>query len=150
MSERTCIRSAVPDDAPAIAVLGDSLGYPAESEEMRGRLRRLLARGEDVVLVVEDASGIRGWIHAAEREALETGPRCEILGLVVDRRHRRSGLGRALMAEAERWAAGRALSRVVVRSNVARPEPHPFYERLGYARTKTQHVYQKSLEPLAS
>jgi hypothetical protein len=34
---------------------------------------------------------------------------------------------------------------MAVRSNVARAESHPFYERLGYVRTKTQHAYRKRL-----
>jgi hypothetical protein len=28
---------------------------------------------------------------------------------------------------------------------VVRAESHPFYERLGYLRTKTQHAYRKTL-----
>jgi hypothetical protein len=43
------------------------------------------------------------------------------------------------------WAAGRALDVITVRSNVARAESHPFYERLGYVRAKTQHAYRKHL-----
>jgi len=34
---------------------------------------------------------------------------------------------------------------IVVRSNVVRPESHPFYEKIGYERKKTQHVYARSL-----
>jgi hypothetical protein len=34
---------------------------------------------------------------------------------------------------------------MAVRSNVTRTESHPFYERLGYARVKTQHAYRKRL-----
>ncbi len=34
---------------------------------------------------------------------------------------------------------------MTVRSNAARELSHPFYEALGYARAKTQHVYVKSL-----
>ena len=36
-------------------------------------------------------------------------------------------------------------SPIVVRSNVVRPESHPFYEKIGYERKKTQHVYARSL-----
>ena len=36
---------------------------------------------------------------------------------------------------------------LLVRSNVTRPESHPFYERLGYERIKTQHSYRKTLAP---
>jgi hypothetical protein len=34
---------------------------------------------------------------------------------------------------------------MTVRSNVVRAESHPFYERLGYVRSKTQHAYRKHL-----
>jgi hypothetical protein len=33
----------------------------------------------------------------------------------------------------------------VVRSNVERVESHPFYEGIGYQRTKTSHIYRKEL-----
>jgi hypothetical protein len=32
-----------------------------------------------------------------------------------------------------------------LRSNVLRAEAHPFYEQLGFLRTKTQHAYVKPL-----
>jgi GNAT superfamily N-acetyltransferase len=59
-------------------------------------------------------------------------------------------VGRALVAEVEGWASARGLREVSVRSNVARAESHPFYERLGYVRAKTQHVYRKVLAGRAS
>ena len=31
-----------------------------------------------------------------------------------------------------------------LRANVVRPESHPFYEKISYERTKTQHVYARS------
>ena len=37
-----------------------------------------------------------------------------------------------------------ATAEIVVRSNVVRPESHPFYEKIGYERKKTQHVYARS------
>lgn len=49
------------------------------------------------------------------------------------------------MASAEGWALSSGFSSIRVRSNVTRAESHPFYERLGFARTKTQHVYSKTL-----
>jgi len=45
----------------------------------------------------------------------------------------------------ERWALEKQICDLFLRSNVARPEAHPFYERLGYERTKTQHAYKKVL-----
>jgi len=42
-------------------------------------------------------------------------------------------------------ATGQGLGDIAVRSNVARIESHPFYDRLGYRRVKTQHAYRKRL-----
>lgn len=113
---------------------------------MDARLERLLGRADDLLLVAElPPRGIVGWLHAAEQELLESGGRCEILGLVVDAEYRGQGLGRRLVDAAESWAKARGLGLMAVRSNVARSESHPFYERLGYARVKTQHAYRKHL-----
>lgn len=148
MSGPPVVRPATVADASRIAALGEVLGYPASPETMAGRLERLLRREDDVVLVAVDGGGaIVGWIHGAEREGVEFGPRCEILGLVVDGARRGHGVGRALVAAVEAWAAARGLADMAVRSNVTRAESHPFYERLGFVRAKTQHSYRKRLGP---
>jgi GNAT superfamily N-acetyltransferase len=141
------IRPAVPSDAARLASLSGELGYPVAVDTLAGRLTRVLARGGDVVLVAETGGDVVGWVHGSEQDFLESGPRCELLGLVVDARQRGQGIGRRLVAAVEAWAARRGLELVSVRSNVARAESHPFYERLGYARVKTQHAYRKRLEP---
>jgi GNAT superfamily N-acetyltransferase len=63
----------------------------------------------------------------------------------VDLGHRRRGVGQELVAAVEWWALGRGVTEISVRSNVVRAESHPFYQRLGYRRTKTQHVYRKPI-----
>jgi uncharacterized damage-inducible protein DinB len=64
---------------------------------------------------------------------------------VVDPSCRRQGVGGRLVEAVETWAMARGLDVIVVRSNVTRRESHPFYERHGYTRAKTQHAYRKSL-----
>jgi GNAT superfamily N-acetyltransferase len=86
-----------------------------------------------------------GWVAAERRLLLESGERAEIVGLIVTADARRSGTGLALVKAAEEWAAEQGMQTISVRSNVARLESHPFYERLGYVRTKTQHAYAKQL-----
>jgi GNAT superfamily N-acetyltransferase len=138
------IRSAAIDDVEVLALLSGELGYPATSTQLGGRLQSLLMREHDhAVFVATVEEAIVGWIHVGLRRVLEVDDRAEILGLVVSSQVRQRGVGRALVAAAESWAAHVGLSEVVVRSNVARAESHPFYERLGYTRTKTQHVYLK-------
>jgi GNAT superfamily N-acetyltransferase len=139
------IRPATLADAEAVAGLSAQLGYRASPSVVGRRLERLVARTDHVILVALDQDRIVGWVHAAEREALEAEPRCEILGLVVDLGERRRRVGQRLVAAVETWAAGRGLAEMSVRSNLTRSESHPFYERLGYLRSKTQHVYRKAL-----
>jgi GNAT superfamily N-acetyltransferase len=143
------IRTANVTDADQLAALSETLGYPVESEVIRRRLERLLPKPDHVVFVAETKpSLVAGWIHAAEHDILEVGCFCEILGLVVAADRRGEGIGRSLVEQVEHWAAERGLNRVSVRSNVARTESHPFYERSGYVRVKTQHAYRKALDNL--
>jgi GNAT superfamily N-acetyltransferase len=69
-----------------------------------------------------------------------------IAGLVVDRGRRQQGIGRLLMAEAERWAREQGCSIVRLWSSKGRADAHAFYRRLGYADVKTQHAFAKSLD----
>jgi GNAT superfamily N-acetyltransferase len=140
------VRSAAPADAAAIARLNSQLGYPVAVQSLGPRLERLLASEEQAVYVATDSKGeVIGWIHGAEQLLVESGARCEILGLVVDVAARRGGIGRQLVEAAEQWALARGLSEVSVRSAVSRAESHPFYQQLGYERVKSQHVYRKRL-----
>ncbi len=145
-ASRITVREAVVADATRVAELSAQLGYPVESDAIRTRLERIVGREDMAVLVAEAGPGEPvGWVNCAELEILEYGRRCEILGLVVDGRRRRQGIGRLLVDAVESWAAARGLGEVAVRSNVVRPEAHPFYEGMGYARVKTQHSYRKRL-----
>jgi GNAT superfamily N-acetyltransferase len=140
------VRPAVPTDAAAVARLSGQLGYPVAGDALAARLEELGGSAGNVVYVVTDPEGgVIGWIHATEQMLVESGPRCEILGLVVDETRRRDGIGRQLVEVVERWALGRGLPEMSVRSAVTRAESHPFYEQLGYYRVKSQHVYRKRL-----
>jgi GNAT superfamily N-acetyltransferase len=141
------IRRAVLSDADRLAELSAVLGYPVDRDVMAHRLGRILGRTSDVVLVATiDSQAVIGWLHGAAHELLETGAHGEILGLIVDASYRRLGAGRRLIAAVEAWCSERGLGEIAVRSNVVRTESHPFYERLGYRRVKTQHAYRKQLD----
>jgi GNAT superfamily N-acetyltransferase len=139
------LRNARLDDAAEIARLADELGYPATTQDIAARLTVLLPQSSHHVGVAQGDDGLLGWIAAERRLTLESGERIEIVGLVVSTVARRSGIGQALVVDAERWAVVQGFDSIVVRSNVARAESHPFYERLGYVRRKTQHAYSKPL-----
>ena len=140
------VRMAELQDATRLAELSKVLGYPVEAEQLADRLETILRKKEHAVFVaITPTDSVVGWIHATEQLVLESGPSCEILGLVVDANQRGHGIGRLLVGQVEEWAIDRGLRQITVRSNIIRVESHPFYERLGFARVKTQHAYRKEL-----
>jgi GNAT superfamily N-acetyltransferase len=142
MSGTLGIRRMAETDAKVVATLAGELGYPNETEAIRARIRAI---GElDLLLVAVDASDKAvGFIQAHRLCIIEVGFRVEILGLVVSSSARRSGIGRRLIAEVERWARNIGAEAVSVRSNTKRTEAHIFYPALGYTNIKTQAVYEK-------
>ncbi|HEY4564123.1 MAG TPA: GNAT family N-acetyltransferase [Thermoanaerobaculia bacterium] len=135
------IRPAAPTDVSQLADLTTQLGYPTRPEEAEARLRDLASRPEEnAVLVAEEDGEAVGWIHVSALYSLEMDPCAQIQGLVVDASRRGGGIGAALVEAAAAWAAGHGFRTLRVRSNVIRERTHAFYERLGFARTKSQVV----------
>jgi len=146
MPRTATIREATVGDAAEISRLSAQLGYPADTAVFAQRLTALIDSPKHAVLVADAGDAVlHGFIGVEHRLMLEMGERVEIVGLAVDAVARRGGVGRALVAAAEHWARARGIDEVFVRSNVVRPESHPFYERIGYLRSKTQHVYRRRL-----
>lgn len=145
MGSRTTVRRASLHDAEAIARLSDELGYPVRNDAMRERIQAVLGSANQLLIVAEDPTGVIGWLQALAACVVDAGFRVEILGLVVSSSARRSGAGRALVAEAERWAQSLGAETIVVRSKVERVESHQFYPALGFHLSKTQKVYHKLL-----
>ncbi|HEY1765910.1 MAG TPA: GNAT family N-acetyltransferase [Opitutaceae bacterium] len=138
------VRAATCEDAGPIAALSAELGYPVELATLRGRLGRILERGDQRLVVAELPGGeVCGWMQAHSCESVETGLRVEIVGLVVSPGVRRRGVGRVLVARAETWASEISAETVVVRSNSKRVESHSFYPALGFMNWKIQVVYRK-------
>ena len=146
MEVAVSVRVATEGDAEAIAQLVGELGYSAGREVVHARLARMAGRKDDLVLVAQTSSGeVCGWLQAHHAEALESGSRVEIVGLVISKAMRRRGVGRMLVESAELWAVQVCAEAIVVRSNVKRVESHKFYLALGYATAKTQSVYRKPI-----
>jgi GNAT superfamily N-acetyltransferase len=146
MFETVHIRLPTVEDASHLARLSTDLGYPASESTIISRLKPLLGSPAHRVVVAEIGQRVVGWAGAEVRMTLESDLKVEITGLVVDASARKSGIGRRLVAEIEGWARECGHKVVVVRSNVVRLESHPFYEKLGYERAKTQYAYTRVLQ----
>lgn len=141
------LRRARIGDAAELARLSAQLGYPQATDAFERRLRRLLISADHPVLVAtDDDATLLGFIAIEHRLMLEAGDRVEIVGLVVDDAARRRGIGQQLVDAALDWARDIGVAEVIVRSNIARDESHPFYEGAGFERIKTQHVYRRRVD----
>jgi len=152
------VRPATPDDAPAIALLADQLGYPTAPDDMRARLIARLGHPGETVLVAElrdecpakpGPAEVVGFVHLFDTPPLVGNPcTVEIGGLVVDAACRSGGIGARLLHAAEDWAARHGGGVVRVRSNVIRTDAHRFYERHGFATVKRQVVFERPIKPV--
>jgi GNAT superfamily N-acetyltransferase len=145
MSSAISIRLARVSDAEVIARLTAQLGYEVGSSTVSARLSRILARADQRFLVAECDGQPVGWLHAVISEYVEADAFVLVGGLVVNRLHRRKGIGRMLMLEAEEWARQRGCSFVRLWSSSVRTASHRFYQQLGYTNIKTQYSFIKSV-----
>ena len=138
------IRPARPDDAPALVELCASIGREPEAwllntdgwrsvSEERRYLRALRRHPDAAVFVADDEGKIVGRLSVA-RDPHGASHHVADLGLMVASSHRRRGIGRALLEQAEAWARA---------SGVLKLELHVFpwnepairlYEDFGFAR----------------
>ena len=72
-------------------------------------------------------------------------PSGRIVALVIMSTMRRRGIGRALIATAEKDFAQRGIRRVALNTRLAREDAHKFYESLGYERNGWRFVKQLSV-----
>jgi GNAT superfamily N-acetyltransferase len=133
----------IADSLPLLA----QLGYEMSGDEAAQRVRAVLATPDHSLLVAESDGRVVGLLHVFARPAIENPREAVVQALVVDERCRRAGVGRMLMAAAERWGTERDCRSVVLSSNVARAPAHAFYAAVGYRVAATAYVLRKPLSP---
>ncbi len=137
------IRDANLTDASALAALMRGLGYKTTAAEMRRRLKPILCDVRYRTLLAEVDGKVCGMIGTfAYRSYEHNDPSGRILALVTLTTARRCGIGRALIASAEKAFAQRAITRVSLNTRFARKDAHHFYESLGYERNGWRFVKQ--------
>ncbi len=147
MMDTVDIRSAAMDDSSAIADLSTQLGYPTSPIQSANRLGVILDSNGHAILVAYLTDGIVvGWVHVFLAFRVESDQFAEIGGFVVTEEFRRRGIGRCLLAAAEEWVIQSGITKLRIRSRSSREDTRTFYERLGFSKSKQQHVFDKSLK----
>jgi len=139
------IRRARSSDSTRLALLSCELGYSTTEAEMKVRLRRVLPKRDNIVLVAERDREVIGWLHLSVCNLLEMSRYAEVNGLIVAEGHRSAGAGAKLIQAGEDWARKKRCVNLHVRSNVIRERAHAFYERQGLVHYKTSKVFRKPL-----
>jgi GNAT superfamily N-acetyltransferase len=139
------LREARLPDVPRLCALAGQLGHPLDEETARARWDEVHREGLALVLAEREEAGVVGWAEVRVEVGLISGRQARVTAIVVEEGARRHGVGRALLAWAERFAAAHGCAKAYLTTNVQRLEAHAFYERLGWARRKTSHVYGKDL-----
>jgi len=137
------IRPASESDAETIAALFTDEGYPAGPSDIVERLTRF---GSDFsrVVVAEHEGELLGFIAVHAMPRFEHDDRIlRVLALVVDAGARERGVGRALMAEAERIGAELGAAFIEITAGHHRPEARHLYESLGYDGSVAAYLRKK-------
>ena len=136
------VRSATLADGTALARLLGAMGYPVEQDGTEERLGVLIADPHDhLVLVATVGILVAGVIVGQLIPMLQQEqPLGRITALAVDEDQRGLGVGKRLIAAAERWFAERGVGRIEVTSAEHRGEAHQFFRSLGFREKRLRLV----------
>lgn len=143
--DRIEIRSVTAEDAEDICRISSAdLGYECDTALVRKKIAGLDPARETVLVAVMDGAVV-GYIHAEVYSLLYFEDMVNYLGLAVDGRYRRRGVGTELVRAAEKWAASKGIGHIRLNSGSSRTEAHEFYRRLGYEDNKSQLRFEKDI-----
>lgn len=138
------IRNAVVDDFIAIYLLNlYSLNYEYPTDQTKKRVAFILLNPNAKLLVAEVDGHVIGYIHAVDYDCTYSDSLKSIMALAVEEEYRGRGIGTALVAAIEKWAANSGSSGVRLVTSDYRYDAHKFYESCGYTLRKEQKNYIK-------
>jgi ribosomal protein S18 acetylase RimI-like enzyme len=134
--KKIIIREPISQDVDALVSLMGQLGYPISFREMEKNLLEYSTRPNQKAWIAEKDKKAIGCIAVAVTNYFHRkGTFLRVITLVVDRDHRREGIGRELMKKAESYAKDLGCSHVELTSGMHRAKLgyHDFYRSLGFS-----------------
>ncbi len=114
-------------------------GYPVPEEQIKENIIKVKNEGRDKVFVETDTfDKVIGFIHVAPHILLYFEPLTNILGIVVDKSHRRKGIGKRLFMKVWDWAKANNFKGIRVISGNDRKAAHALYRSVGFKFIKSQ------------
>ncbi|MDP6709474.1 MAG: GNAT family N-acetyltransferase [Alphaproteobacteria bacterium] len=141
------VRGMEAADLPSAGPLLRQLGYDVAGPELRLKFDAVQGADGHALFVAEIDDRIVALMHVFARPALEKPLEAIVQALVVDDACRGCGVGRRMMAVAERWAVDRGYRSLSLSSQVDRDDAHAFYQALGYGISSTAHTLRKRIDP---
>jgi len=157
------IREAIAEDLPAICVLGQELNLlhhevwpqifaaPADPSRDATHWQQSIGSANATTFVAEDLGQLIAFITVFfvtdSSPLLQPAPYVRIGSICVVAHHRGHGIGRALMAQAERWASERGADDIRLHVWGFNQAALRFYDELGYG--VRSHVLGKVLSHAA-
>ncbi|WP_299095109.1 GNAT family N-acetyltransferase [uncultured Metabacillus sp.] len=140
------IREATINDVPELASLMDQLGYPTSVDTFKLRFSAITGNQNYHTLVAELDRKVVGMAGLCSGLFYEyDGSYVRIVAFVVHTNHRRKGIGKKLIQEAECWAKEQGAIAIGLNSGKReeRKNAHQFYINMGYKEKSTG--FSKSL-----
>jgi GNAT superfamily N-acetyltransferase len=122
-------------DAPQLVPLMDQLGYPQSYESIQQKLTTYFSTPGHGVFVAEHHGKIIGLVTFGTYELFaENGKSCHIDVLVVDKDHRKKGIGKRLLQKVETYGRshGCFITELIVGMWRKNEGIHDFYDTQGY------------------
>ena len=144
--QETSIRIASKEDAKSINDISkNELGYSDCTESLVLQKLKKINFENEVVFVAKYKKKVIGFVHAQIYDVLYYESMVNILGLAVDSKFTKNGIGKSLMAKAEEWAKSKKIKLIRLNSGSTRTQAHNFYRNIGFSDEKTQLRFIKSL-----
>lgn len=138
---RPHIRPANAADAGGVARLLEALGYPCSDDDAFDRIDTMSDDPTQDLLVADLHGELCGLVALDFMYFLPLGrDTCRITALIVDDKHRGSGVGRLLLREAESRARAAGAARIEVTHASQRAEASQFYRACGYSESSVRLV----------
>jgi GNAT superfamily N-acetyltransferase len=132
------IREMTMDDIPELAKLYKQFwGEESCIEKMQQQFRELEKKGTHILLSAVDENDLLGSVTGIVCEELygDCRPFLVLENMVVDKRSRQKGIGKALIAELERLARERGCTQIILVTEADRRDACGFYEAAGFHPT---------------